>query len=107
MLGLGRGYSRSNPKVIKRSLIRPYERETWYGDVWLVTHRDNGMLLEGGRSDLIVLRVEEHPSAGYRWQFGELTEAGLTITADDRATRAGEEHIGGMVMRTVMAQPGD
>jgi len=94
------------PKAIKRSLVSPYERENWYGDIWLVTSRDNGMLLEGGRSDLIVVQVEEHPSSGYRWQFGKLTEVGLTVTADDRATRASAEHIGGMIRRTVMAKPG-
>ena len=97
---------RVKPKAIKQSLVSPYERETWYGDVWLVTDRDDGMLLEGGRSDLMVLQVEEHPSSGYRWQFGDLTEAGLRITADDRASEADEEHVGGVVMRTVMAEPG-
>lgn len=94
------------PKAIKQSLVSPYERETWYGDVWLVTDRDDGMLLEGGRSDLMVLQVEEHPNSGYVWQFGDLTKAGLTITADDRASHADEEHIGGVVTRTVMAEPG-
>lgn len=94
------------PKAIKQRLVSPYERETWYGDVWLVTDRDDGMLLEGGRSDLVVLQVEEHPSSGYRWQFGDLTEAGFTITADVRASRASKEHVGGKVMRTVMAEPG-
>ena len=97
---------RVKPKAIKQSLVSPYERETWYGDVWLVTDRDDGMLLEGGRSDLVVLQVKEHPNSGYRWQFGDLAAAGLTITADDRASRAGEEHVGGVVMRTVMAEPG-
>ena len=97
---------RVKPKAIKQSLVSPYARETWYGDVWLVTDRDDGMLLEGGRTDLMVLQVEEHPSSGYRWQFGDLTEAGLRITADDRASEAGDEHIGGVVMRTVMAEPG-
>ncbi|WP_420636609.1 protease inhibitor I42 family protein [Candidatus Palauibacter sp.] len=94
------------PKAIKQSLVSPYKRGTWYGDVWLVTDRDDGMLLEGGRSDLMVLQVEEHPSSGYLWRFGDLTEAGLTVTADDRASRAGKEHIGGVVMRRVMAEPG-
>ncbi len=93
------------PKAIKQSLVSPYERETWYGDVWLVTDRDHGMLLEGGRSDLVVLQVEEHPSSGYRWQFGDLTDAGLSINADDRMSRTGEEHVGGVVMRTLMAEP--
>ena len=93
------------PKAIKQSLVSPYERETWYGDVWFVTDRDDGMLLEGGRSDLIVLQVEEHPNSGYRWQFGDLAEAGLAITGGDRASRAGDEHVGGVIMRTVMAKP--
>lgn len=101
-----KGLLKVKPGFIKRSLVNPHVRETWNRDVWLVTDRDDGILLEGSRSDLLVLRVEEHTSSGYLWQFGDLVEAGLTITADDHAPRASGEHIGGVVMRTVMAERG-
>lgn len=95
------------PKVIKQSLVKPYEPATWYGDVWLVTERDNGMVLEGSRSDLVVLRFHEHASSGYVWQFGELADAGLAIREDGRAGASGKQHIGGVVFRTVIAEAED
>ena len=71
-----------------------------------MTDRDDGLVLEGSRSDLMVLRVAEHTSSGYLWQFGDLVEAGLTITADDHIPPGSGEHIGGVVMRTVLAELG-
>lgn len=98
---------RVKPKAIKQSLIKPYEPVTWYGDVWLVTERDNGMVLDGSRSDLVVLKFEEHASSGYLWQFGDLAGAGLEIVDDGRASSSGKQHIGGVVFRTVIAEPQD
>jgi Zn-dependent peptidase ImmA (M78 family) len=89
-------------RALKQSLAKPYVPANWYGDVWVVTERDNGMVLEGSHSDLVVVRVQEHASSGYVWQFGELAKAGLTIRDDGRANEAGE-HIGGIVFRTVIA----
>jgi Zn-dependent peptidase ImmA (M78 family) len=95
------------PKTIKQSLVKPYEPESWYGDVWMVTERDNGMVLDGSRSDLVVLKFEEHASSGYLWQFGELADAGLAIREDGRAASGGKGHIGGVVFRTVIAEAED
>ncbi len=95
------------PKTIKQSLVKPYQPETLYGDVWLVTEQDNGMVLDGSRSDLVVLKFREHASSGYLWQFGHLAEAGFEIVRDGRTTDAGKQHIGGVVFRTVIAEPQD
>jgi hypothetical protein len=95
------------PRSIKRSLAKPYEPQNWYGDVWLVTERDDGMVLDGSRSDLVVLKVEEHASSGYLWQFGDLADAGLAIREDGRAASGGKGHIGGVVFRTVIAEAED
>ena len=43
------------------------------------------MVLEGSRSDLVVVKMPEHASSGYVWQFGELVDAGLAIREDGRA----------------------
>ncbi len=94
------------PKSIKQSLAKPYEPDSWYGDVWLVTERDNGMVLAGSRSDLVVVRMPEHASSGYVWQFGELVDAGMAIREDGR-TSEGRHHIGGVVFRTVIAEAQD
>lgn len=95
------------PKAIKQSLVKPYKPESWYGDVWLVTERDNGMVLEGSRPDLVVLKFAEHAGSGYLWQFGDLADAGLTIREDGRAASGGKGHIGGVVFRTVIAEAED
>jgi Zn-dependent peptidase ImmA (M78 family) len=92
------------PKTIKQALLKPYEPDTWYGDVWLVTERDNGMVLDGSRSDLVVLKFKEHASSGYVWQFGDLADTGLEIVEDGHAAKAGRQHIGGVVFRTVIAE---
>ena len=92
------------PKAIKQRLAKPYEPENWYGDVWLITERDNGMVLEGSRSDLVVLKFLEHGGSGYVWQFGDLADAGLAIVEDGRAAEPDEQHIGGVVFRTVIAE---
>ena len=91
------------PKTMKQALAKPYAPESWYGDVWLVTERDNGMVLEGSRSDLVVVKLQEHASSGYVWQFGELLDTGLAIRSDERASE-GSQNIGGVVFRTVVAE---
>jgi Zn-dependent peptidase ImmA (M78 family) len=97
----------TKPKAIKKRLAAPYEPETWYGDVWLVTERDDGMVLEGSRSDLVVLKFMEHSGSGYIWQLGDLTDAGLAVVRDGRASDSDKELIGGVVFRTVIAESQD
>jgi Zn-dependent peptidase ImmA (M78 family) len=95
------------PKAIKQTLLKPYEPKTWYGDVWLVTERDSGMVLDGSRTDLVVLKFQEHASSGYVWQFGDLADTGLEIVEDGRGAKGGKQHIGGVVFRTVIAESQD
>jgi predicted secreted protein len=92
------------PKTIKQSIVSTYEPEHWRGDVWIVGERDNGMVLEGGRSDIVVLKFLEHSGSGYMWQLGDLVDAGMTIVEDGRASSASDQHIGGVVFRTVIAE---
>ncbi len=91
------------PKAIKQKLAKPYEPDSWYGDVWLVTEHDNGMVLEGSRSDLVVVRMPEHANSGYVWNFGELVDTGLAIREDGRVNED-TKHIGGIVFRNVIAE---
>jgi Zn-dependent peptidase ImmA (M78 family) len=93
------------PRAIKQSLLKEYERESWYGDVWVVSNRDDGMVIEGSRSDLVILHFEEHASSGYLWQLGELADAGLAIRQDKRTSPSGEDYVGGVVLRMVVAEP--
>src|SRR5262249_17388349 len=91
------------PKAIKQKLAKPYQPDSWYGDVWLVTERDNDMVLEGSRSDLVVVRIPEHANSGYAWNFGDLVDAGLAIREDGRVNED-TKHIGGIVFRNIIAE---
>jgi len=93
------------PREIKRELADGVEPETWHGDVWVVTEHDEGLLVEGSRSDLVVLRLAEHSGSGYVWRFDELAAAGMNILEDRRLALGDGEQIGGIVARRVTAQP--
>ena len=92
------------PKAIKQRLAAPYQPKSWYGDVWLITERDDRIILEGSRSDLVVLKFMEHSGSGYVWQFGELADVGLAVVQDGRAADPDEQLIGGEVIRTVITE---
>jgi Zn-dependent peptidase ImmA (M78 family) len=92
------------PKAVKQALAAPYQPRTWYRDVWLITERDDGIALEGSRSDLVVLKFMEHSGSGYVWQLGDLAAAGLSVVRDGRLANPDEQLIGGAVLRTIIAE---
>ena len=92
------------PKAIKQRLAAPYKPESWYGDVWLITEHDDRMILEGSRSDLVVLKFMEHSGSGYVWQLDELSDAGLAVVRDSRVTDPDEQLIGSGVFRKVITE---
>jgi Zn-dependent peptidase ImmA (M78 family) len=91
------------PKTIKQSLLHGYEPPDWRSDVWLLTDRDEGAFIEGGRNDLFVVRLKENSGAGYIWSFDELKSAGFAVVADDQEID-GPECVGGILTRTVTAR---
>lgn len=91
------------PKTIKRSLLIGYEPPDWRSDVWLLTDRDEGVFIEGGRNDLFVVRLRENSGAGYLWRFDELKAAGFALVADDQEVDD-PESVGGVLTRRVTAQ---
>ncbi len=95
------------PRAIKQRLAEPHEPPNWYGDVWRITERDDGLRLEGSRSDLIVLNLTEHSGSGYLWQFDDLSRIGLSVVWDARSEKGSSDSIGGSVVRTVVAETQD
>jgi Zn-dependent peptidase ImmA (M78 family) len=93
-----------NPKAIKQPLVAPYEPANWYGDVWLITERDDGLLLEGSRSDLVIISFAEHAGSGYIWRLDDLVDAGLVIVQDRRSSEGDDDLIGGVVSRKVVTE---
>jgi hypothetical protein len=91
------------PKTIKQALLANYEPSDWRSDVWSLTDRDEGFLIEGGRRDLFVVRLRENSSAGYLWNFDELKAAGFALVADDQEG-GDESRVGALLTRRVTAQ---
>jgi Zn-dependent peptidase ImmA (M78 family) len=91
------------PKTIKQALLVDYEPSDWRSDVWLLTDRDEGLLIEGGRHDLFVVRLRENSSAGYLWNFDELKAAGFALVADDQEGDD-DNRVGALLTRRVTAQ---
>lgn len=76
-------YSRlleTEPKAIKQRLAEPYEPENWYRDVWALSERDDGIFLEGSRSDLVVLTFLEHSGSGYLWRLDDLAAVDVDLS---------------------------
>ncbi len=94
------------PKEIKQRLLTGYEPPDWRSDVWLLSERDEGALIEGGRNDLFVVRLRENSGAGYLWNFDQLRDAGFALVHDDRE-EGNPEVIGGVLTRRVTARSED
>lgn len=105
--GLRRELLKAKPKELKLGLLDnaatlPNRRS----DVWRLTERDEGAVIEAGRDDLFLLRLNEATGAGYVWTFDELERAGFVILKDGREpVPVGE--IGSPTVRRVIAQAGD
>lgn len=91
------------PKTIKRSLLHGYEPPDWRSDVWLLTDRDEGAFVEGGRNDLFVVCLRENSGAGYLWSFDELKAAGFALVTDDQEADE-TQCVGGILTRKVTAR---
>lgn len=96
----------AKPKDLKLALLdgQPLPN-TRRSDVWLLTERDEGAVIEAGRDDLFLLRLNEATGAGYVWTFDELKEAGFAILKDGREP-VPEGQLGAPTVRRVLAQAG-
>jgi Zn-dependent peptidase ImmA (M78 family) len=91
-------------REIKKRLAAPYEPADWRRDVWVITERDDGILLEGSKADLVVVKLHEHSGSGYLWRLDDLQKAGLAVVTDSRAADPDEDLVGGVVFRTVISE---
>ncbi len=73
------------PKTIKlRALGSRIPLSNPWANVWVLTENDNGLELEGGPDDIIILRFQENASAGYLWDDALLLSQGVEILSDER-----------------------
>lgn len=92
-------------KTIKKILLGDLTPPNYYGDVWILTERDTDGLIEGGPSDIFVVRLLEHSGSGYLWDIEELGRNGFKIFQDDRSSASQTEVIGGFTTRSVVTSP--
>ncbi|MFP7675666.1 ImmA/IrrE family metallo-endopeptidase [Marivita sp. S0852] len=104
--GMRQQLLKAKPKDLKLDLLDgqplPNARRS---DVWLLTERDEGAVIEAGRDDLFLLRLNEATGAGYVWTFDELKAAGFAILKDGREP-VPEGVIGSPTVRRIIAQAG-
>ncbi len=102
--GLRRKLLKARPQTLKLALLDdqplPNPRRS---DVWHLTEKDEGAVIEAGRDDLFLLRLNEATGAGYVWTFEELRDAGFVILKDGREPIL-EGQIGAPTVRRVLAR---
>ena len=91
------------PRKIKRNLLKDYRPENMWGDVWELTPKDEGTLIEGSWSDLFLLKLNEHSNSGYIWNFEQLNQSGFAIVRDER-NALNSQSIGGVVERSITVE---
>jgi hypothetical protein len=87
--------------------LSPILRVAWYqlvGALNFGPDRDTGTRIEGGPSDLIVMRLTEHAGAGYLWRIDALDPDAFTMVGDAREDTDTMEVIGGPVVRRITTQ---
>jgi len=92
------------PRSLKTNLLMDFEPEDYHRDVWLLTERDEGMRIDGSRNDLFVLRLKEHSSGGFVWNFDQLVASGFAIVRDVRE-EVDSDGVGNPVVRQITAAP--
>ncbi len=92
-----------SPQTIKIELLRGHDTKPGWSDIWLLSEKDEGGVIEGSKSDLFILRLREHSGAGYLWNFEQLDEANFAILKDERLPMNDNE-CGGDVTRWIEAR---
>lgn len=91
-------------KEIKKKILENHPAKNWYPNVWVLTERDEGTVINGEPTDIFVVRLKEMSGAGYLWNLDQVRSAGFAIVADERRLPPPEDVIGGAVERVLTAQ---
>lgn len=100
----------TKPKDIKKNLIPDVPVPDWHRDVWLLSEADQDRL-EARQGDVLVARIREGSTAGFKVDTAGLPAAGFEILADRipsaavaRADSVGEDlEIGGFPLHETIA----
>jgi Zn-dependent peptidase ImmA (M78 family)/predicted secreted protein len=100
----GQGLRQTQRRELKLELLRDYKPINYRGDVWLLTERDGGTVIDGSRNDHFVLRLAEHAGSGYLWNIEQLKASGFAIVRDQTESMD-DKGVGSPVIRRVTAAP--
>lgn len=101
--GMRQQLAKVQPATVKRALVPDHPlASTQNIDVWQLTERDEGTVIEASRDDLFVVKLREDSGAGYLWSFDELEAAGFAILKDGRE-KVIEGTVGAPTVRHVIA----
>jgi Zn-dependent peptidase ImmA (M78 family) len=90
------------PKRIKQELLGSHRLDNWNPDVWVLSERDRGTLIQGGPQDLFLIHLRENSGAGYLWNVEQLAQSGFVIVSDE--IRIANDEVGGPVNRVLIAE---
>lgn len=74
----------ANLRDINRELLEGYDEfdSIDNADVWCISRKDEGSLIQANPNDLFVMNLKQSCSAGYMWNFDALEEAGFVLLKD-------------------------
>lgn len=90
---------------IKTDILTDYRPKNLENiDVWRLSEREEGTLVQASSNDLFVIELKEYRSTGYRWDFESLKNTGFVIL-NDEVRSAGSRKIGAPCYRTLIVDP--
>lgn len=64
---------------IKLQELQNQAERPGHADVWVIDERDDSMEIHAAPDDQFVLRLREHPAAGYRWDLSDIQRLGFNV----------------------------
>lgn len=92
----------TSPKKIKQSILGDIGLPNWHPNVWVLTNKDEGMLIQGGPNDVFLFRLKEKSGSGYLWNIDDVQESGFVILSDESTISEPYEEVGGNTERTLV-----
>lgn len=90
-------------KSIKQDLLNGHQLENWRRNVWLLTERDQGTIIQGAPNDVFLFRLKQKSGAGYLWSLDELEDLGFSVMFDTVDVPDAGVSVGGPVDRLAAA----
>jgi len=88
---------------IKQALLKGHKLEHLRRDVWLLTEKDQGTIIQGGPDDVFIFQLKQNSGAGYLWSLEDLEDLGFSVMFDTVDVPDAEVGVGGPVDRLTAA----